>query len=437
MKHFSLFFVFLLIITGCTTEEFQVLDSQAEPINKSFFVSEAEAIKETIALLNDLDNKGANTRSAKDFRARTIKDIKLVHLNSGLTRTNGNFLMNNVYVVNFSNDQGYALLSSDKRTTPVFCITDKGTFDLDKMRNTSGLDIFLLGLEEYLDSIYSSIGEQTTYCSTRALAEEEPWTETHHIAPKVLTKWNQYSPFNTDCPKIQIGTSLVTCVAGCAPIAIGQMFTFYSLPENLNGHNYSWELIKQSESSSGTICSDIPLLIHDIGIGCNTNYTKEKQSSGIEKTVAHTDYNDMKHFLENLRCFKVVSDEKAKPESFIDCINKPSGLVIGSGFSERKKRFWILKDTYSGGHCWLMDGYIRRIRNKIEYTNNTPHTTVEVQELAHCNWGFPGGENNGYFILGAFNTTYRDNNIIPDPNTGFESGKDYKYKLSYIYVTLP
>lgn len=47
-----------------------------------------------------------------------------------------------MYVVNFSNDNGFVLVAADKRTEPIFAIIDEGNFNFELLSEEDN-DMFL------------------------------------------------------------------------------------------------------------------------------------------------------------------------------------------------------------------------------------------------------------------------------------------------------
>jgi hypothetical protein len=94
--------------------------------------------------------------------------------------------------------------------------------------------------------------------------------------------------------------------------------------------------------------------------------------------------------------------------------------------------------NYSGGHCWVIDGY-KCIKNKIEYKTIDNATGAYVSAVSysdtyflHNNWGWEG-YGNGYFLSGVFDVT---SPYQLDNEAKAESGeKNYKYKNNIYCVT--
>ncbi len=90
-----------------------------------------DALDEMYDLMDAL--YGAGTRASHRDIA-TIETLKGSDLGGALTRSEGTVLPENIlYVVNFANDGGFAVLGANQDVESVYCITESGSFDLEAM----------------------------------------------------------------------------------------------------------------------------------------------------------------------------------------------------------------------------------------------------------------------------------------------------------------
>lgn len=115
----------ILMLGGCMSEE------PIQPSNESFedpnFVSLAEALESADTHFGII-LKTKNTRGA-----RKVKSTEF--LNSSTRNSGSNYY--GFYIVNY--DNGFALLSADKRRNPVYAISDEGAFELADTSKNDGL----------------------------------------------------------------------------------------------------------------------------------------------------------------------------------------------------------------------------------------------------------------------------------------------------------
>ena len=127
MKKFFLLFALLLGMTSCNNDpELDTPNPEPDPRPAlSTTVPVTEALDELYGLMDDV---AADTRAGAAFdRARKIRDIRVSGARAA-TRTGAYDLPDTlVYVVNFSDDQGFAVLGAQRSLEPVYVLTESGT----------------------------------------------------------------------------------------------------------------------------------------------------------------------------------------------------------------------------------------------------------------------------------------------------------------------
>ncbi len=123
-----LVFGFVAILFSCTTGN--IHDEEAPPANSGgeMTVTLEDALDEMYSLMDEL--YGPGTRAARPAIAgvETAKSSQF----AGRTRTGETVLPENlVYIVNFENDEGFAILGADERMPSVICIAQEGSMTLD------------------------------------------------------------------------------------------------------------------------------------------------------------------------------------------------------------------------------------------------------------------------------------------------------------------
>lgn len=145
MKKLTKFFVFLLgvFLWSCTNSEELTVESGGDGNPDSFAVTQQEAKSALTELLSSLD---ASTRSGSPRRIAGDKVDLLYRTHPSLTRSGDEPLF---YVFNLSNNEGYALVSTDFRTTPVYAVTDSGTYSEEN--DNPGYQLFMEKVEATYD----------------------------------------------------------------------------------------------------------------------------------------------------------------------------------------------------------------------------------------------------------------------------------------------
>lgn len=293
-----------------------------------------------------------------------------------------------LYIVNFTNNNGFMLLSANDPTHEVVAYVEEGNMTPNTTIDNPGFKIFLSGLKDYLSKPdpVKPITPDTTklefdslYTSEMAPEYEGEWRIKSMVPALLSTKWGQKTPYNTYC-FTNAGEQSVT---GCVAIAGAQLIAYYQYPSSYNGHSYYWSYIldgKEPVSALGKEC--VARLASDVGILANTQYYPNYASSEIsflKKCWNHMGYTYSSYSSYNYNLC-VNEFEQGRP------------VVIGG---------------YEGldgpGHCWVLDGYIRRTSY---ITIHEKEYIYKDQSLVHCNWGW-FGKYNGYFLHNCFDLSKR------------------------------
>lgn len=141
----------LILMLSCHKEAEVSPSADPSPQEMTNVVSYDEALAEVKSILGVLDvpTRGKTTQ-------RTIASSYTLGGSSTWTRTSeGADSMATeplVYVFNFENEEGFALISGDRRTTPVLAITESGSLNPDEPVDNPGLALFLSLAEDYMVS---------------------------------------------------------------------------------------------------------------------------------------------------------------------------------------------------------------------------------------------------------------------------------------------
>ncbi|MBD5231574.1 MAG: hypothetical protein HDS66_05435 [Bacteroidales bacterium] len=117
MKKLSVWLLCSLLLAGCAHEELDLQQSVASP-DYSVKISPEEAILRASLMIDKLD--GTQTRLGGK---RTVKDVKLLgNLTADRHTRSDNGADSLFYLINFEDEQGFALMSADRRTLPVYAL---------------------------------------------------------------------------------------------------------------------------------------------------------------------------------------------------------------------------------------------------------------------------------------------------------------------------
>ncbi len=178
MKYLSLLATLGLLV-GCTsdlaTEEAPQPPSVPEQ-KISHVVPVEQALEDLQGLLEAIDapaEDGAATRSGGVRRVKSVTTVSPEALNPGSTRSEATADVEDLlYIVNFENAAGYAILGADDRLEPVYAVVDEGSLTTEDFRyavtvtdeqaqadGKFAAGYAILGADDRLEPVYAVVDE--------------------------------------------------------------------------------------------------------------------------------------------------------------------------------------------------------------------------------------------------------------------------------------
>ena len=361
--------LFLLLLGACTDAE-QNLET-AQSSDDPFFVSEHSALSIANSAVSSLDASlhPAKTRTSEK---RQVKSVDLVYNATAFTRSEYLTGMNTgLYIVNYNDDKGFAVVSSDKRLRPIYAVSDSGSLHIRDTVGNKGLAIFFNIVNEDI-ALTASKQPKLIVVDTKAFilnAQVPPllWSGTR--------LWSQVAPYNAYCFTPDGKKS----VAGCVAVACGMAMSYFDWPKYIDGRMLLWRSMKKNGNND---C--IAYLFGRLGVKklLDIEYTEDAGEASVEnvyRTFEQLGYlrpDVSKFFSTESVCAALVAANQSHTNN-----KEGNGPVLVYGMNP------ITRD----GHMWVIDGYAVNIQK--EDLSNLPYTYF------HCVWGRNKGVNNGYFIL--------------------------------------
>lgn len=414
--------------------------------NTSNVIKPHEALYNLQVLLSEL--YPGSTKS--EFCELTVSDLNVF---GGKTTKSSNITLpdSTLYLVNFNNDNGFAILSAQTSLQfPVFCITESGNITSDDIENilnefeeetttkssntitSSQNDNFalklivssvvnqlfhtpIMGNGSDLDTTFTEPDDGNYPPPPPSVPEPLPSIRRETIAkigPLIETKWWQWYPFNTFLNNTNIPV-------GCVALATAQILAYNE--RNTSGESFNWDLLKtiyhytnprySGSSDAKAHASDF---LEFIGLpqNCDTDYDIEGSgawASGAKRTLQNFGLQNVsKHF------YYTDNNE-----------NKIINMIL-SGLPTYIDAQAPVDEDYSG-HAWIIDGIY--IYNTVNALNNT---IISTDKLFHINWGWRG-KSDGYYAQGIFDTTERNGYEV-----NYDSGEEadpMRFTWNYRIIT--
>ena len=405
MKKLLLIFVSLVAFCSCENEEFDFaapVDVQSEVAVDSFYVSFDEALAQAEKAL-----AGTTTTRASVVKRKVANHHEFVASRS--TRATGDGVEVRFHVINFEDNQGFALVSADSRTTPVYAYSETGNLDIEDATENTGFGDFMDAATEYY------IAETEWTGPENPLLPNDPNNPTLPITPvptnpilqlptveldgeryywdyrEVVSQnsagrivpviWRQGWPYNFYCDSLGVEDDYLgnRCAVGCGPLAVGQVLSVYRYPIFIDGKIFNWNKIMLSNSyneayTDGAICSEGAMatayMLKAIGVNMNAHYGYE--------TTARID--SMILTLRNLN-YNFAANEYSYT-NMINSLNSNYPVII-CGY-----------DSYGlfGGHAWVVDSHRKVDKFETYYHSYEPYDVAFRNEVIgeryfHCLWG--------------------------------------------------
>lgn len=347
-----------------------------------------------------------------------------------------------LYVLNRRDDNGFFIISGDKRLPDLLCHSFEGHLDKDNVDDNSGFSVFLNRLPAYyqstLDKFYARLDslesleqeveddEPLTYRRRRRPRyryEYSEWKEVSRTNNLVPVEWSQGSPYNYQAPLIDQQHAL----SGCVATAVAQLLSSFKYPASYKGTSFDWNLLTKNPSyyssqytpdEKSIYAKQVASLLRKIGDKLGNNW-------GLDETGAHTE--NIPSLLRDMGYQHVQGPSSFNADEVISSIAQNKTVIL-DGYAETYKEGWFIfkHRVYKHGHAWISDGYLRQERTvkKIrKATNTVVEAKTESRTLLHCNWGWSGGSN-GYFLPNVFDSN--------NPVVGNERNtRSYSYIPSY------
>lgn len=358
---------------------------------RSTTISAEQALKNLYGELKLIDGQ---TRA--DGSQRTVKSIK--SLTGAITRS-GNALDNDLlYIVEFDEGEGSAVLAADTRLDPVIAVLDSSVLTAEDFASTN---------EDDINVYMASLIEDYAVCSSEInslplipVPDEYDTTYTF-VGPFLNTKWHQRSPFNDLCYD-ENGNK---AVAGCSTIAAAQ-FIYYMKPNDeiiINGteiNTSNFSSLRYGYTPSYNAKDKVSIFVLETGYAIDADF-------GVSATSASL--NDVANLLTDVMGYTHILGQYLPriAENKLD-VETPV-IMQGSDIQN------------DGCHAWILDGYYQGEVTTKKFTMDGGAETIYVGSVGkvHCNFGW-GGLCDGYYVDNMFDTATRNYDI--DSSVGDYTG---------------
>jgi len=385
-----LLFASIVVVGSCSNDD-ELVTPQAENEEKNTTkITVEEAQQDLLGLLAELDRDRSRSYGKLP---RTIKNSYSIRLGLNESRSDGDDP--ELYVFNFNDNQGYAIMSGDERIPSLIALSDSGSYDLNMAGGTAdGNRVAILedSLKKYVITPYEG-GIGFIDWGDTVYKKYGDWTNNVYKNSAYCTvKWNQGYPYNKYC----VNNSGNPVPTGCVATAVAQLMSVYKYPSSYGSFSFNWDEMTNEPYASW--CSsvgqdNIARLMRLLGSPENLSIEYNKNSGANFKNIIRT-----------LKAFNYTNGgtlyDYGKGGEISELQN--GYPVLADGVTKRY-------DNEAGkevleGHAWLMHGLLVRSRIVEIHDMETKvllRTYLECTYYPLCNWGW-GGDQDGYYLDGTF-----------------------------------
>lgn len=387
---------FIGLLSSCSSEE-PALNLPTS--NKISLTRTPEEALTLAAQCSEISNNGVSRSTAKTIDAESIKIIGAKN-----SRSNTDTL---IYAIDFTDNQGFVLISGNKLTEPVIGIVDEGNYEESSTCGNENFDNFMDAALSYVSDAPNSISS-TEPVDRLMIIKTDTLKTVSSTGARVKVQWNQYWPENMFAPNK---------VAGCGPIAIAQIFSYFkptfdvdlTFAEKTFDHlTVNWDEVNKHTLS--TNYKNIPnSLIDSHYQNCDADEESHVALAALVREIgerANCIYGQSSTAIFFSDAREILSEflynhqiQTCTGENLYDLLlNK--GIAYIHGYNPKS------------GHAWVGDGVARIVYNIDIYHNFNPRTReydwkeeeVITNRYIHCNWGW-AGYCDGYFLENVFDTS--------------------------------
>lgn len=463
----TLLYVTVFIITAsCSEDRYRSDKVTQNAIDSPYGISIDEARDMLLEIMDGMET----TKSSVSLHRNISESYSVYRHSSGETKSGDEEPY--IHIFNFDDESGFAIMSADRRVTPLLAYALSGNLEEGVEADNPGLNIYISMLEDYFDT---AIKQR----SSSLIVNTIDWN--HSGSPEFTVmvngpcpvKWNQGYPYNYYCPKIN-GISTYT---GCTATAVAQLMCCYRYPDSYNGYDFDWEKMIESSNKEDTVTyiggddehsftgqfnPDVLLdepdeymlqvarLMQQVGLPENINigYGTDGSSGGIGKTIRT--FENFGYSSGGTEIINGLYESKTNRDSVIQelsngyyCIIRAESKYLGEETLLPEpvdpnlhhpigdNDLWMFA---TNAHCWLLDGLLK-------LSIYCDGAVSDIEYYYHCNFGW-GGHADGFYLSGVFDTgdgpefsdqTKSDYAEPHYPYPDIESDPDnYSYYIGYV-----
>ncbi len=393
-----------LLFIACTSE------NHLEPINK---VDQKVSSLRTLDEARKIAIDAIGMLSGPETRSLIKREIADLHYVINPVTKSGDSADTLLYVFDYADNQGFAVVSANENTEPLLAVTEKGSYETAMAEDNGGFKMFMDMAEDYvtpmaIDPDTPIIPVDTTLSQMMEYRIVRDTIAIYTLNPKVTVQWGQSGIEGKYAPNH---------LSGCSNTAMAQIMSSFAYPSsiviNFSDTTFTqlldWSQInKHKDKYSHYQCTanedaheSISLLMRQLG-HLNCSEYIDTDTLVATSTFAHNVRNTFIQF--NYSVSEIQNYNYSILQESLDGSNvlymRGERIVVDENGNE-----------YTSSHGWIADGSVTyTIRNttywkyRYEFDWHPSDSYDTERTYLHLNWGW-NGNCNGYFYLGVFDTS--------------------------------
>ncbi|HJB43312.1 MAG TPA: C10 family peptidase [Candidatus Coprenecus merdipullorum] len=438
MKRFiSIFIIICTVVLSSCTAVFESSDFQRENQSCSDFSTKIE-LEDAINTLMNFMNSDLTKVDDAGFAKEIENVICVTNPNVILTKSSDTQNPYLLYIANFKNDSGFAILSADDRLpVDIYAVADKGNVSEEEIYNENDQQISPARMVYLAASGHIPAVDTTDNDVAIDNGEQEPdddpmpdhpdgewvvtrwsdWITSSSVPTMLKTKWKQGEPFND---------LVLPYPAGCTTIALFQIMAYnqYPNPHIVNGIEMPYAYLRNKVSVSPIDNPYANIVAEFVKHFIESVSHTQGYSQGSPYTLIYP--NQAVKYFESVGYSNVKihrNPTKFDYDKIYESLNSGYPVLVSA------------KANGTNGHTWVIDGYLDQFRTGSRYGAETGKyygpAGSQSRTLVHCNWGW-GGLSDGYYYAGVFATN--EGPVIYD-EISLQGESDGDYDSFYRIVT--
>lgn len=440
MKNFSLFIVMAAFLASCTDSESMqepsVHDSKSLEAALKPFRTPEDAVEVAMKAIDMLSDVSPESRGNIPRHIDSNTPLRIIS-SSSKSRSGVSMRDTLMYVVNYADSMGFALVSAVPNTPELIAVTVSGVYNPDESCDNPGFNMYIEDITTFLSQQLLSFEpaidpDKPPFKPVPQYKEVRDTTWFDKIDNRIRVYWGQSSPEGWECSN---------GIAGCSNTAVAMLMSYFEHPKRLtltykeDGSilNIDWAALKKHNAMGETykdviesncysygIHTSLAALCRELGKRSGSTYLttpKRETSTPINGTIKAL--RDLGYSVSDMQSYVAgqVADILGNSNSVLLMYGADTANDAGAHLwvCDAVKRYKVHTTVYER-NAFMLEGVWKYVEERDEYFQ---------YNFYNWGWGAYQSELSGYF--------WSDNFKIYDNH---EIKYNFNSNVSYIKVML-